>query len=563
MAEKRFVYADNAATSPLSPKALEAMMPYLQSNYANASQPYSFARAARKALSQSRKIIAECINASPEEIYFTSGGSESNNWVINGAIDFEMDIVTSAIEHHSILRPAQYATENGCSLAYIPLSETGIVELPELYSRIQNPGSLISIMLANNEIGTIQHIADLAQLSHDAKCIFHTDAVQALGHVKVDVQNLGIDMLSGSAHKFNGPKGIGFLYVRKGMRWPPFIKGGSQEFGFRSGTENIAAIVGMATALEENVSSIENNTSILNEIESKFLYELTARGIKFHQNGDSRHIPGNISLSFNSYEGEMLLHRLDLKGVMVSTGSACDSKETHISHVLKAIGLSEDTAKGTIRISFGHLNSIADAIYIAETIASIVTPSYSKAKKADYQDNELRSNIPVIENISLINSVKESVPTYSSASIGPNNDLIYYIKEFGRLRGKIQTKGGITSPHKPVLLLSIIELIKTDIITSNRVYFDNILIAKFREVWDRVVPSNSCYHPNYCEPFVRLSSSPFYKLKLKQPIDDKIKAWNSKRIKQYVEYAELDTELVELIRNNYTEIEVCLLAQIH
>lgn len=563
MLEKRFVYADNAATSPLSPKALEAMMPYLQSNYANASQPYSFARAARKALSQSRKIIAECINASPEEIYFTSGGSESNNWVLNGAIDFEMDIVTSAIEHHSLLRPAQYAAENGCNLAYIPVSETGIIELPELYSRIQNPGSLISIMLANNEIGTIQHIADLAQLSHDAKCIFHTDAVQALGHVKVDVQTLGIDMLSGSAHKFNGPKGIGFLYVRKGIKWPAFIKGGSQEFGFRSGTENIAAIVGMATALEENVSSMEDNISILHEIECKFLYELTSRGIKFHKNGDSRHIPGNISLSFNNYEGEMLLHRLDLKGVMVSTGSACDSRETQISHVLKAIGLSEETAKGTIRISFGHQNSIADAIYIAEAIASIVTPSFSKTNNSDYLNTVLHSDIPVKEDVSTINSVKELLPVYSAASIRPNKDLAYYIKEFGQLRGKIQSKGGIKSPHKPILLLSIIELIKTDIITSNRVYLDDILIAKFCEIWNKVVPSTSCYRPNYSEPFVRLSSSPFYKLKLKHPIDEKIKVWNSKRVKQYVEYVELDTELVELIKSGCTEIEAYLWAQIH
>lgn len=563
MLEKRFVYADNAATSPLSPKALEAMMPYLQSNYANASQPYSFARAARKALSQSRKIIAECINASPEEIYFTSGGSESNNWVLNGAIDFEMDIVTSAIEHHSLLRPAQYAAENGCNLAYIPVSETGIIELPELYSRIQNPGSLISIMLANNEIGTIQHIADLAQLSHDAKCIFHTDAVQALGHVKVDVQTLDIDMLSGSAHKFNGPKGIGFLYVRKGMKWPAFIKGGSQEFGFRSGTENVAAIVGMATALEENVSSMEDNASILHEIECKFLSELTSRGIKFHKNGDSRHIPGNISLSFNNYEGEMLLHRLDLKGVMVSTGSACDSRETQISHVLKAIGLSEETAKGTIRISFGHQNSIADAIYIAEAIASIVTPSFSKTNNSYYRNTELHSDIPVKEDVSTINSVKELLPVYSAASIRPNKDLAYYIKEFGQLRGKIQSKGGIKSPHKPILLLSIIELIKTDIITSNRVYFDDILIAKFCEIWNKVIPSNSYYRPNYSEPFVRLSSSPFYKLKLKHPIDEKIKVWNSKRVKKYVEYVELDIELVELIKSGCTEIEAYLLAQIH
>lgn len=423
MAEKRFVYADNAATSPLSPTALEAMMPFLQSNYANASQPYSFAREARKALSQSRKIIAECINASPEEIYFTSGGSESNNWVINGAIDFEMDILTTAIEHHSILRPAQYAAEIGSKLSIIPVSETGIVELPELYQRIQNPGSLVSIMLANNEIGTIQHIADLAQLCHDVKCIFHTDAVQALGHVKIDVKALGIDMLSGSAHKFNGPKGIGFLYVKNSIKWPALIKGGLQEFGFRAGTENVASIVGMATALKENVSNTDMHTLHLNKLESILLRELVSRGISYKRNGDSRHIPGNLSLSFDGLEGETLLHRLDFKGIMVSTGSACDSKETQISHVLKAIGLDESLAKGTIRISLGHQNTEADVKYIAEELSSMIKSLESQDTLiADEPQNK---DSIILDNISPTSELNESVEVPTS------NSKLFYINTIG------------------------------------------------------------------------------------------------------------------------------------
>lgn len=564
MATKRFVYADNAATSPLSAKALESMMPFLKNDYANASQPYSFAREAKKALRRSREIIASCIGAQPNEIYFTSGGSESNNWIVRGAMDFGTDIITSEIEHHSILRSVEYASANGCTaVKYIPVTKSGIVELPELYSRISNPGTLVSVMLANNEIGTIQHIDELARLAHDFKCIFHTDAVQALGHVSVDVKKLGVDMLSGSAHKFNGPKGIGFLYIREGMMWPNLIRGGSQEMGLRAGTENIASIVGMATALEENVSSMEYNISVLNEIECKFLYELTTRGVKFHRNGDSKHIPGNISLSFTDYEGEMLLHRLDLKGVMVSTGSACDSKETQISHVLKAIGLSEEYAKGTIRISFGHQNSIADAIYVAEAFASIVNPSSSNDKNCGYQDSEILSNISAIENYTNATCVKESVSAFHSGLVIPNKDMAYYIKEFGRLKGKIQNKGGIVSPHKPVLLLAIFELVKAGLITYNRVYFDDVLITKFCEIWNKAVPSNSCYHPNYCEPFVRLSSSPFYQLKLKQPIEDKNKTWNTKRVKQYVEYAELDSELVELIKKGCHELEDLLMSQIN
>ena len=383
MAIKRFVYADNAATTPLSANALEAMMPFLQNSYANASQPYSFAREVKNALQCARETIASCIGARPHEIYFTSGGSESNNWVIHGAIDFSKDIITSDIEHHSILRPADYASHHGCRVRYVPVTKSGIVESPDLLSRISKSGSLISIMLSNNEIGTIQHIDELARLAHDNKCIFHTDAVQALGHIKVDVNKLDIDMLSGSAHKFNGPKGIGFLYIRDGLSWPNLLRGGNQENGSRAGTENVAAIVGMASALEENVSAISTNSALLNKIEHTFLSTLKSHGVEFHRNGDTNHIPGNISLSFNDYEGEMLLHRLDLKGVMVSTGSACDSKDTNISHVLKAIRLSEELAKGTIRISFGHQNSLEDAIYAAKALVSIVNP-LSTSPKRDY-----------------------------------------------------------------------------------------------------------------------------------------------------------------------------------
>lgn len=380
MAEKRFIYADNAATSPLSPKAVEAMMPYLSEQFANASQPYSFARQTKKALQEARETIASCIGAKPSEIYFTSGGSESNNWVINGAIDFEMEIVTSSIEHHSILRAVEHASRIGNHVTYLPVSSSGIVELQQLKEAITSPGTLVSVMLANNEIGTIQHIVDLAKYTHECQGFFHTDAVQAVGHIKIDVKSLEVDMLSASAHKFNGPKGVGFLFVREGLKWPNLIYGGNQEFELRAGTENVAGIVGMAVALKEKVDYLADNIIHLRELEDILLQTLTSNGVSYHRNGDIRHIPGNISLSFKGYEGEMLLHRLDLKGIMVSTGSACDSKNTQISHVLEAIGLPKDEAIGTIRISLGDINTREDAINIAEAIAALVSDNQSHNK---------------------------------------------------------------------------------------------------------------------------------------------------------------------------------------
>lgn len=366
------IYADNAATTPLSPKALEAMLPYLKNHYANASQPYSFSREVRKALRTSREVIANCIGAFPEEIYFTSGGSEGNNWIINGAIEFQTKIITSPIEHHSILRSVEHARSKKIDVDILSTSSTGVVESESLYNRLTQPLSLVSVMFANNEIGTIQRVSELAGITHDRGSLFHTDAVQCVGHLDIDVKALGIDMLTASAHKFNGPKGIGFIYIKNGLKWPNLIYGGSQEFGLRAGTENIASIVGMATALNENVAAIGEHIIHIRELEHALISRLNKHGVRYVRNGDTSRLPGIISLSFEGYEGEMILHRMDLMGIMISTGSACDSKETQVSHVLKAIKLDETLARGTIRISLGHTNTAEEALFIADALTRIV-----------------------------------------------------------------------------------------------------------------------------------------------------------------------------------------------
>ena len=243
---KKIIYADNAATTPLSPKALEAMLPFLQMYYGNASQPYSFSRVVRKALAASRERIADCIGASPKEIYFTSGGSEGNNWIINGATQFQTKIVTSPIEHNSILRAVEYSKSTGVDVSYLPTSSSGIVDPHTLVELLSRPLSLVSVMFANNEIGSIQKISELAKVTHERGGLFHTDAVQCVGHIDLNVRDLDIDFLTASAHKFNGPKGIGFVYIRNGIKWPNIIYGGAEEFGLRAVTENVASIVAMA-----------------------------------------------------------------------------------------------------------------------------------------------------------------------------------------------------------------------------------------------------------------------------------------------------------------------------
>jgi len=372
---KQLIYADNAATTQLDIDAFEAMKPYLLGEYGNASQPYSFARAAKKALKNSREIIAQCIGAQPEEIFFTSGGTESNNWAIKG-IAFSDPVkhafITSVIEHHAILRPCADIERMGHPVSYLPVDYTGTVNIETLAENINSNTRLVSVMTANNEIGSVQDIPALAAIAHSCGAIFHTDAVQAVGHIEIDVNLLGVDMLSASAHKFNGPKGIGFLYVRKGTPLMSYASGGGQEHHMRAGTENVASIVGMATALKKNVATMKDTASHLALLENRLLVGLSNANIRFTRNGSEVHIPGNISLSFPGYSGEAILHRLDLMGICVSTGSACNSQETQISHVLQAIGLKPELAKGTIRLSFGRNNSENDVDIIIESLRRIL-----------------------------------------------------------------------------------------------------------------------------------------------------------------------------------------------
>lgn len=375
------IYVDNAATTKLDSNAFEKMKPFLLEDYGNASQPYSFSRNARKALKEARRTIANCINAEEEEIYFTSGGTESNNWVIKcfGADEADKMIITTPIEHHSILN----ACKKLHKIKYVNINNSGEVNENSLISLLTSYETnknlynnsldcLVSIMYANNEIGTLQNIKRLVQLTHEKGALFHTDAVQAVGHIKIDVKELNVDMLSASAHKFNGPKGIGFLYIKKGTSLSQLIAGGSQENGMRAGTQNISAIVGMAVALKENCENIDANSKHITEVENAFIDKITENKIDFIRNGSINHLPGNVNISIRNSDGEMMLHRLDLMGICVSTGSACDNVNNQVSHVIKAISVPSDYAEGTIRISFGKENTVEDAIFIADSIMKIM-----------------------------------------------------------------------------------------------------------------------------------------------------------------------------------------------
>lgn len=368
------IYADNAATTKLDMDAFEAMRPFLLEEYGNASQPYSFSRAVKKALRDARITIASCINASPEEIFFTSGGTESDNWAIKGTLCYgdSRAIVTSQIEHHAVLNACAFAEQIGFPVVYLPVDREGIVGTDDLRQIISTKTKLVSVMLANNEIGTIEPVSLLADIAHKHGALFHTDAVQAVGHIPVDVKSLGVDMLSASAHKFNGPKGVGFLYIKKGTAIKPLADGGSQEFGMRAGTENVASIVAMALALSKNCKYINEIEAKLHRMEEFFFTALEKNGIDFLRNGAPNRIPGNINISIRGANGEMLLHRMDLKEVCISTGSACDSTNTQISHVIQAINIPNEYARGTIRISFGKYNQESDAQEVASTLIEIL-----------------------------------------------------------------------------------------------------------------------------------------------------------------------------------------------
>lgn len=375
------IYADNAATTKLNMEAFEAMKPFLLENYANASQPYNFSRKVKKALKDARKTIADCINAEPEEIFFTSGGTESNNWAIKN-FSPQTDIryiITSPIEHHAILNACKGTSYN--SKHYLlSVNNKGVVSTKSLESVLTTQrkivasykNTLVSIMLANNEIGTIQPIKKLCEIAHRNGAYFHTDAVQAVGHIPIDVKALGVDMLSASAHKFNGTKGIGFLYIKNGFHIvQPLHNGGAQENGFRAGTEDVASIVAMAHALKSNCDNMSDNIAHLKALEEIIVTALDSENIDYIRNGTNQ-LPGNVNLSFKGVTGEMLLHRLDLRGICISTGSACDSQNQKTTHVIEAIRVPNDYKYGTIRISFGSNNTLEEANTIAKEIISII-----------------------------------------------------------------------------------------------------------------------------------------------------------------------------------------------
>ena len=370
----RLIYADNAATTRLDISAFEAMKPFLIDEYGNASQSYAFARKPRKALQDARETIASCIGAAPEEIFFTSGGTESDNWAIKGSALLNARkhaTITSAFEHHAVLHPCEVIERCGYPVAYMWPTREGYVTTEVLKEYITSQTFLTSVMLANNEIGTVQPIKELCAIAHENGSLFHTDAVQAIGHIPVDVHDLGVDMLSASAHKFNGPKGVGFLYIRKGLKIMSYSDGGAQESGLRAGTENVAGIVGMAVALKNNCDALEENARYVAKLESKFLDMLDTSSIEYTRNGGKSRLPGLLSLSFPGADGEAILHRLDLTGICISTGSACNSKSTEISHVLQAIRLEDSYAKGTIRISLGKANTEEDVEAIFKALAKI------------------------------------------------------------------------------------------------------------------------------------------------------------------------------------------------
>lgn len=373
----RFVYADNAATTAISKPVLEAMMPYLTTEYGNASSLYELGGRAKTAVNTARQQIADAIGADFGEVYFSGGGSESDNWALRGVAELmakkgKKHIISSAFEHHAILHTLKHLEKFGFEVTLLPVHENGLVRPEELEAAIKDDTALVTIMYANNEIGTVQPITELAAIAHRHGVLFHTDAVQAVGNVPINVHEQQIDLLSMSSHKFHGPKGVGALYIKKGLILPNLIDGGAQERGRRAGTENTAGIVGMGKALEIAVATMQERNARMREIRDYIMTE-ALKIERSRVNGDRKHrLPGNVSLCFEGIEGESLLLMLDLKGVCGSSGSACTSGSLDPSHVLLSIGLPHEIAHGSLRLTFSEENTLDDAKYIMEVLPPIV-----------------------------------------------------------------------------------------------------------------------------------------------------------------------------------------------
>ena len=371
------IYLDNAATTRTAPEVVNAMLPYFTENYGNPSSIYEIAGRSKEAVTKARESIAKVLNAKTEEIYFTAGGSEADNWALKAAFDAYSKkgkhIITTKIEHHAILHTCDYLESKGAEITYLDVDENGIVKLDELEKAIRPDTILISVMFANNEIGTIQPIKEIGMIAKEHNILFHTDAVQAFGQVPIDVDEYNIDMLSSSAHKINGPKGIGFLYIRKGVKIRSFVHGGAQERKRRAGTENVPGIVGYGVAAEMAAVSMEERTKKECEMRDYLIGRILNEVPYCRLNGDPvKRLPNNTNISFQFIEGESLLIMLDMEGIAASSGSACTSGSLDPSHVLLAIGLPHEIAHGSLRLTLSAETTKEDIDFTVEAIKKIV-----------------------------------------------------------------------------------------------------------------------------------------------------------------------------------------------
>ena len=374
---KQQIYLDHASTTPMRPEVLEAMLPFFREQYGNPSSIYQIGREARKALDSSRDLVAAMMGADAQEIIFTAGGSEADNLAIKGAAFARRHrgnhIITSAIEHPAVLDTCRYLEKHGFEVTFLPVDAQGLVHPAAVAAAIRPETIMVSIMHANNEIGTIQPIAEISEILREKSILFHTDAVQTVGHIPVNVKDLGVDLLSLSAHKFYGPKGVGALYVRRGVRLDPLINGGGQERNRRAGTENVAGIVGLATALELAIAEIDSVTEHLRPLQDKLITRVLGVVPHTRLNGHrEQRLPGNVSLCFEFIEGESLLLNLDMHGIAASSGSACTSGSLEPSHVLLALGLPHEIAHGSLRLTLGKDTTEAEIDTVVEVLPGIV-----------------------------------------------------------------------------------------------------------------------------------------------------------------------------------------------
>ena len=385
----KMIYLDNAATTKTAPEVVQAMLPYFSEYYGNPSSIYDFAGKSKEAITKGREQIAEVLGAKKEEIYFTAGGSESDNWALKATFEAYKakgnHIITTKIEHHAILHTCEYLEKRGAKITYVDVDENGIVKLDELEKAITPETILISVMFANNEIGSIQPIKEIGRIAREHGILFHTDAVQAFGQVPINVDECHIDMLSASGHKLNGPKGIGFLYIRKGVKIRSFVHGGAQERKRRAGTENVPGIVGIGTATERAIRTMQERTKKETEVRDYLIKRVLEEIPYTRLNGHpTKRLPNNANFSFQFIEGESLLIRLDMKGICGSSGSACTSGSLDPSHVLLAIGLPHEIAHGSLRLTLNEEITKEDIDYVVDSLKEIV--AYIRQMSPLYED---------------------------------------------------------------------------------------------------------------------------------------------------------------------------------